>query len=189
LTTSNLPVELAATLDYSHTEVQLSLKAALGANSPLNSGVQSDAINNTLNAGIAAPASPGFASLFNLSGKPLEDALHQVSGEAATGAQPAVFLLGNRFLTAIMDRLIDVSFSKPARSALALGFPAGASSADIALAYAGVTKAPSLTRWVDEPKWSTWASVYGGSNSTSGRSRRSGNPRSLGANLGIRWRP
>jgi autotransporter-associated beta strand protein len=59
----------------------------------LNAGL---AIDNFFNNGGALP--PAFVSLYSLTGSNLTNALDQLSGEAATGAQKVAFQLTNQFL-------------------------------------------------------------------------------------------
>src|SRR5262249_40436648 len=109
LTTTNLPANFTASLSYTATDVILNLTAALGALTPLgvpnapstcafsiNQCNVANAINAFFNNGGTLP--PAFANLFGLTGVNLGNALTQLSGEAATGAQQAAFQLTNQFL-------------------------------------------------------------------------------------------
>ena len=49
----------------------------------------------------------GFASLFNLTGAPLTNALTQLDGEAATGAQKGAFEMMTSFLGLMLDPFVD----------------------------------------------------------------------------------
>lgn len=71
-------------LSYSATDVFLNLTAQLGVGGSQN---VSNALNNFFNSVGTLP--PAFGSLFGLTGSNLANALDQVSGEAATGAQTA----------------------------------------------------------------------------------------------------
>ena len=63
------------------------------------------ALNSFFNNGGALP--PGFVSVFGLTGANLGNALSQLSGEAATGAQQGAFQLTNQFLGLMLDPFVD----------------------------------------------------------------------------------
>src|SRR5262249_12137978 len=63
------------------------------------------AIDNFFNNGGALP--PAFPSLFNLTGGNLTNALDQLSGEPATGAQKVAPQLTNQFLDLMLDPFVD----------------------------------------------------------------------------------
>jgi hypothetical protein len=110
-----------AGLSYTTTDVLLNLIAAtLGAGSGLNGNQQNvaNAINGFFNGGGALP--PNFGALFGLTGGNLANALSQLSGEAATGAQQGAFLLTNQFIGAMLDPF--VYGSGPIGGGRALGF-------------------------------------------------------------------
>jgi uncharacterized protein with beta-barrel porin domain len=100
----------------------------------------------------------GFTSLDGY-----RNALTQLSGEAATGAQGASFQLTNSFLA-----LLTGPTGSPGNGGgPAMPFApehADAFPPDVALAYASVLKAPM----VYEPHWTTWATAFGGGSTTSG---------------------
>src|SRR5262245_36966415 len=112
LTTSNLPANFTPSLSYTATDVILNLTATLGALTPLsgpnapsacafsvNQCNVANAINAFFNNGGTLP--PAFVNIFGLTGVNLGNALSQLSGEAATGAQQAAFQLTNQFLGSI----------------------------------------------------------------------------------------
>ena len=94
---------LGASLTYTATDVFLTLKAALGGGANLNENQQNvaNALNNFVNGGGTLP--PGFASLFGLTGGTLANALSQLDGEVATGAERAAIQL-TQLLPHIVDR-------------------------------------------------------------------------------------
>src|SRR5262249_27221953 len=100
-----------------------------------------------------------------LTGVNLGNALSQLSGEAATGAQQAAFQLTNQFLGIMLDPFVDVAGT----GGPALGFAPRREELpdDIALAYAKLLKAPPKPASFDE-RWTVWGAGYGGSNRTSG---------------------
>ena len=97
----------SGSLNYTATDVFLTPTANLGAGSNLNQNQQNvaGAINNFFNNGGALP--PNFANIFGLTGGALGNALTQLDGEAATGAERAVFQLTNEFLTVMLDPFVN----------------------------------------------------------------------------------
>ena len=126
------------------------------------------AIDNFFDKGGALP--PAFVSLFGLTGSNLTNALSQLSGEAATGAQQAGFQLSNQFLSLMLDPFVDGRSGVGGSDHPALGFAPEREALpdDIALAYSKVIKAPPKAVPVYEPRWTVWGGAYGGSNKTSG---------------------
>src|SRR5262249_20349368 len=181
LTTTNLPAGFIASLSYTATDVNLNLTAALGALTSLgvpnaaggscaftchfsiNQCTVGNVINAFFNNGGALP--PAFANLFGLTGVNLGNALSQLSGEAATGAQQAAFQLTNQFLGIMLDPFVDLAGTGGTAPRVAPS--ARAQPADIALAYAKRLKAPPKPASCDE-RWTVWGAGYGGSNRTSG---------------------
>jgi autotransporter-associated beta strand protein len=132
----------------------------------LNSG---RAIDNFFNNGGALP--PAFVSLFNLTGGNLTNALDQLSGEAATGAQKVGFQLTDQFLNVMLDPFVDGRSGVGGADHPALGFAPERETMppQIALAYASVFKEPRAPLLpVYEPRWTAWGGAYGGSNRTTG---------------------
>src|SRR5262245_34331974 len=185
LTTTNLPAGFIASLSYTATDVNLNLTAALGAltslgvpNAAGGSGASAcafsinqcnvaNALNAFFNNGGALP--PAFVNIFGLTGVNLGNALSQLSGEAATGAQQAAFQLTNQFLGIMLDPFVDGRSGVAGSGGPALGFAPGREELpdDIALAYAKLLKAPPKPASFDE-RWTVWGAGYGGSNRTSG---------------------
>ena len=126
------------------------------------------AIDNFFNNGGALP--PAFVSLFGLTGSNLTNALSQLSGEPATGAQKVAFQLTDQFLNMMLDPFVDGRSGVGGAGHPALGFAPERETMppDIALAYASVFKAPPAPVPVYEPRWTAWGGAYGGSNRTSG---------------------
>ena len=75
------------------------------------------ALNNFFNNGGTLP--PGFVGIFGLTGSSLGNALTQLSGEAATGAQQGAFQLTNQFLGLMLDPFVD---GRSGGSGPAIGF-------------------------------------------------------------------
>jgi autotransporter-associated beta strand protein len=140
------------------------------------------AIDNFFNNGGALP--PAFVSLYGLTGSNLTNALDQLSGEPATGAQKVAFQLTNQFLDLMLDPFVDGRCGiartdqpplgypdecEPRRSALGFAPEREGTPPAIASAYASVLKEPRAPLApVYEPRWTAWAGAYGGSNRTTG---------------------
>src|SRR5262249_18374876 len=118
------------------------------------------AIDNFFNNGGALP--PAFVALFNLTGSNLTNALDQLSGEAATGAQQASFQMESQFLNLMLDPFLDGRSGIAGTGGPALGFAPDreAIPPDIALAYGSVFKAPPAPAPVYEPRWTAWGGAY-----------------------------
>jgi uncharacterized protein with beta-barrel porin domain len=161
----------STTLSYTPTDVLLNLTAAtLGAGTSLNQNQQNiaGAINNFFNSGGALP--PSFASVFGLTGGNLANALSQLSGEVATGAQQGAFQLMTQFLGVMLDPFVDGRGGVGSGPALGFAREREALSEDVALAYAKAMKAPAYKAApvTFEQRWTAWAAAYGGYNKTSG---------------------
>jgi outer membrane autotransporter protein len=169
LTTSNLPTNFSASLSYTPTDVVLNLNTVLGQGAGLSQNQQNVAntLNNFFNAGGALPAN--FVPLFNLTGTNLGNALTQLSGEAATGAQQVGFQMESQFLNLMLDPFVDGRSGVTGTPSPALGFAPEREELpdDIALAYSKVLKAPPKPV-AFEQRWSVWGAGYGGSNRTTG---------------------
>src|SRR5262249_7397066 len=149
-----------ASLSYTATDVNLNLTAALGAltslgvpNAAGGSGAVTcafsinqcnvaNALNAFFNNGGTPP--PPFVESLGPTGVSLGNALSQLSGEAATGAQQAAFQLTNQFLGIMLDPFVDGRSGVAGSGGPALGFAPGREELpdDIALAYAKLLKAP-----------------------------------------------
>jgi len=96
--------------------------------------------------------------------------LTQLDGEAATGAEHAVFQMMNEFLGLMLDPFVDGRFGAGGtRGSQAIGLAPEEQQflpADIALAYASVLKAPPPAPFAR--RWTAWGSAYGGSSLTNG---------------------
>ena len=167
LTTTNLPAGFKASLAYTGDDVLLDLTASLGAlsTSGLNGNQQNvaTALNNFFNSGGTLP--PNFVNVFGLTGGNLANALTQLDGEAATGAERGAFELMTEFLGLMLDPFVygrggftaggqPLAFAPDQEASL---------PPEIALAYAGVLKAPPKPQTFDQ-RWTAWGSAFGGSN-------------------------
>ena len=110
-------------VNYTATDVLLTLTAAtLGAGTTLNQNQQNvaGAINGVFNGGGALPAN--FTNLFGLTGGNVANALSQLSGEAATGAQRSAFDVTGQFLGIMLDPFVDGRRAIAGTAGPALGF-------------------------------------------------------------------
>ena len=170
LSNTNLPAGFTDKLSYNSNDVFLNLTAQLGAVSThglnVNQENVANALNNFFNSGGTLP--PGFVNVFGLTGGNLANALTQLDGEAATGAERAVFQLTNEFLELMLDPFVN-GRGNVGGGGPALGFAPDQQAnlpPDIALAYASIlTKAPPQSF---EQRWSAWGSAYGGANNANG---------------------
>jgi autotransporter-associated beta strand protein len=157
-------------LSYTPTDVFLNLTGTLGAGTNLNQNQQgvANALNNFFNSGGTLPA--GFANLFGLTGSSLANALTQLDGEAATGAERSAFQLTNAFLNLMLDPFVNGRANVGGVGMSAIGFAPEQEDnlpPDVALAYASIlNKAPVLRPF--EQRWSVWGTGFGGSNRANG---------------------
>jgi len=179
LSTTGVPAGFHTILSYTSNSAILNLVAALEAEpgapgAPGTPGQAQDEVNighaldAAFNNGSALP--PAFVSLFNLTGSNLTNALDQLSGEPATGAQKVAFQLTDQFLNLMLDPFVDGRSGVGGADHPALGFAPEreAMPPELALAYASVFKAPPAPVPVYEPRWTAWGGAYGGSNRTTG---------------------
>ncbi|MGB7037227.1 MAG: autotransporter outer membrane beta-barrel domain-containing protein, partial [Xanthobacteraceae bacterium] len=138
------------------------------SNATINEQNVSDAIDNAILAGDALPT--GFANLGNLSGPTLLNALNQLSGQPATGAQTSAFQLMQDFLNLLSDPTAGggggggtngpQQFAPDDQASLP---PAIAEAYNHVLRSGTPQPAESF-----EQRWSAWASGFGGSGTIDG---------------------
>jgi outer membrane autotransporter protein len=135
---------------------------------PKNASNVATAINNFFNSG--GTLTPNFGNLFFLTDGNLSNALSQLSGEAATGAQQPAFQLMNQFLGIMLDPFVDGRNGIGGVGGGAVGFAPEREELpdDIALAYSKVLRTPVYKAPLFEQRWSAWGAGYGGYNRTSG---------------------
>ena len=178
LTTSGLPADFKASLTYPGNTAVLNITAELvppvppsppGPPTPplpVDPANVANAIDNFFNNGGALP--PRFVALFGLSGSNLVNALSQLSGESATGAQRVAFQLTDQFLNVMLDPFVNGRGSISG-SGIAIGFAPDENDnlpPDVALAYASIFKAPPKPAF--DQRWTTWGAAYGGGNFANG---------------------
>ncbi len=158
-----------ASLDYttnSPNDVDLDITASgyslFTAPPGLNQNQQNvlNGINNAIIQGDSLP--PGFVDLGNLSSAALDNALTQLAGQPATGAQTSAFQLMTDFMNLLSDPSSGGGGNPAGGGAPGFAPERDASlPSDIAQAYASIlTKAP-LQQTFDQ-RWTTWGSAFGG---------------------------
>ncbi len=171
VTTAGLPSGFTTSLSYSTTDAFLNLTATLGqtlSTSGLNVNQQNVAntLNSFFNSGGALP--PNFVSIFGFTDATLANALSQLTGEDATGAERGAFDLMNEFLGLMLDPFV-YGRGGDQNTGGALGFARDQQTSlppDIALAYAALLKAAPKQTF--EQRWTTWTAGFGGSATTNG---------------------
>lgn len=161
LANTGLPQGAADALSYDVDDVYLNLTAGFMQYTALNGNQQAvaNALTRYFNSTGGIPL-----RFFMLS----PGGLTQIDGEAATGAEDAAFRLTTQFLNLMLDPFVDGRSEPFGAGGHGLGFAPEAQAAlppDVALAYAGVLKAPP-PRFA--PHWSAWGGAYGGDSSISG---------------------
>lgn len=163
LTSSNLPAGASDSLSYSANDVFLNLKAGFTQYTGLNVNQQNvaTALTDYFN------AKGGISSaFFGLS----PSGLTQIDGEVAVDGELAAFQLMDQFLNLMLDPFVDGRLGSGVGgvSGRAMGFAPDEQTSlppEIALAYAGVLKAPPTTF---DQRWTAWGASYGGGNWTNG---------------------
>ena len=116
---------------------------------------------------LTGPAATLYTNLL-MTGTP--DALSQLSGEVATGAQQPAFQLMNEFMSVMLDPFVDRRSGVGGVYGYAIPFAPDREPLpeDIALAYSKVLRTPVSKAIPFEQRWSVWGAGYGGANHTSG---------------------
>ena len=160
------------TLSYDAHDVYLSYgPSAVDLATPPGAGQNQQNVINTINSkilsGTALPS--GLQNLGTLSVPSYLSALTQVNGEITVDGELAAFQLTDEFLNVMLDPFVDGRLgSGGGIGGKAMAFaPDEAASLppDVALAYAGVLKAPPV---VFDQRWTAWGASYGGGNWTNG---------------------
>ncbi len=180
LTNTNLPASASDSLSYDANDVYLNLTAGFTQFTGLNINQQNVAngLTNFFNANGGIPA-----QFFGLA----PGSLTQLDGEAATGAERAVFQLDDQFLQLMLDPFVNGrGFAPGSPAGGALGFAPDRQEAlppDVALAYASILrKAPASSF---EQRWSAWGAAYGGSSTASGNAAVVGSTNTTASTYGI----
>ena len=157
---TNPPIGGSDSLSYSANDVFLNLTSNYGSGGNLNGNQQAvaNALTSYFNAHGGIPA-----QFFGLT----PGQLTQVDGEAGTGAQTAGFAIMTDFLNLILDP--SSGGGGNGGSGNAPGFAAEEQASlppDVALAYAGVLRAPPKQAF--DQRWSVWGSGFGGTGTING---------------------
>lgn len=168
LVTSGVPNGVTASLSYTSTDVLLNFSTGIAQQSGLNINEQNvaNAIAAFFNNGGMLPAS--FVGILGLTGTQLENALTQLDGEVATGAQTTAFALMNEFLGLMTDPFNE---GRNGGGSLISNFAPDQTTdlpPEIALAYASILKAPPKAATPIDQRWSVWGSGFGGSETIDG---------------------
>jgi autotransporter-associated beta strand protein len=170
LAAGNVPPGFVAVLSYSQNDVFVDLNSALpNTGLPGNAQKVATSLNNYFNSGGALTAN--FFPIFGLTDGTLANALTRLDGEVATGSEIPALQLMDEFLNLMLDPFVDGRLGSGASDGggSAMGFAPDAQTIlppDVALAYAGVLKAPPAPAF--QQRWTTWAASYGGANTTAG---------------------
>ncbi len=196
LVSTSLPAGFHETLSYGANDVYLNLIANLGAINgdpsfglPRNPQNVASGLNNWFNAGGALP--PNFVNVFGLTGPALLSTLSSLSGESATAAPQSAFGAMNRFLDAMLDPSLagregeEASSSSLKPLAFAPDRP-NPLPQDVALAYASVLKPEAAkTPYVYEPRFTSWATSFGGYSNLAGDPNGAGSHTVSGSLFGV----
>jgi len=164
--TTNMP-NFTAELDYTATDVILNLTAVLGTlpGSNLNGNRQTvaNALNAYFNNGGTLP--PAYGTLFGYSGAALDNALTQLSGEAATGMQQTSFQTMDYFLQLMLDPFVPARGGVASGPALAFADTSSTQSSlppEVARAYARAMPVKAAPMAPFTRRWTAWAAGFGG---------------------------
>jgi len=173
LATSNLPVNYSTTLSYDANNAYLNLGAQLGTGSGLAGNQQNVAngLNNFFNGG--GTLTPNFVTIFGQTGGNLAVTLSQIDGESSTGAEQASFQMMSSFLGIMIDPSTDGRGGSGGSTTAFAPEQEAQFPPDVALAYAGVLKAPPPAAF--DQRWSAWGSGFGGYNKTDGNAATGSN--------------
>ena len=167
-TTTGLPAGFSTSLSYSADDVFLNVKGEVStAGLSVNQTNVATALNTYFDNGGALP--PAFTNVFGLTGTALGNALTQMEGQTAADAAVGALQLTNQFLNLMLDPFVDGRLGVGSVSGQAMAFAPDETASlppEIALAYAGVFKAPAPPAF--EQRWSAWGASYGGGNWTTG---------------------
>jgi autotransporter-associated beta strand protein len=177
------PTGINGSLGYTTTDVNLKLMSALGQLPGLN--VNQRSVANGLDVGFNTTASSGgLGAIFNGN---IPQNLTQVSGEIATGAQPATFQAMNQFVNLLTDPFFagrdtnaGTTGAQPYAEAARAYAAVGSSLARDAFAKIP-TKADVVRNDLFDPRWSVWGAAYGGGADIDGNAALGSNSASVRA--------
>jgi uncharacterized protein with beta-barrel porin domain len=175
------PTGINGSLGYTTTDVSLTLVSALGQLQGLN--VNQRNVANALDLGFnTSGSSGGLGAIFNGN---IPQNLTQVSGETATGSQPATFQAMNMFLGLMTDpftpgRSTGSGAAQPYAEQSNSYAAARLSSAHDAFARIP-TKADVARNDLLDSRWSVWGAAYGGGAEIDGNAALGSNSASVRA--------
>jgi uncharacterized protein with beta-barrel porin domain len=157
-----------ATVTYPTDQVDLNLGAGYAILVAPGANQNQQNVVNGIDAGIVAgdTVPQQFQNLGNLSGQGLRNALTQLDGEDATGAQTSAFQLMNEFLDLLFYQSL---LGGGGGGGGGLGFAPDETAGlppEIALAYDTILKAPPKPNF--DQRWTSWGAAFGGSSTTNG---------------------
>jgi autotransporter-associated beta strand protein len=123
-------------------------------------------INRAVFGGATPPVA--FDVLLNLDGTPLKNALTQISGETATGAQQSTFNAMTMFMGVMTDPFIDGRGDMSASAQGVSAYAADGAARRAAVARDAFAAIPPAVPTSFEQRWSVWAAGFGGSQTSSG---------------------
>jgi autotransporter-associated beta strand protein len=123
-------------------------------------------INRAVLGGATPPA--GFDTLLNMEGAPLKNALTQISGETATGAQQSTFNAMTMFMGQMTDPFIDGRGDMGASIQGVSSYAADGAARRAAVARDAFAAIPPAVPTSFEQRWNVWAAGFGGSQTSSG---------------------
>jgi len=160
VTNTNLPAGASDSLSYDAGHVYLNLNASF-TGLTVNQQNVANALSNYFNTTGGIPA-----QFLGLS----PNGLTQMDGEVAVDGEFAAFQIMGQFLNLVLDPFVDGRLGSGVGgvSGRVMGFAPDEETGlppAIALAYAGVLKAPPM---IFDQRWTAWGASYGGGNWTSG---------------------
>ncbi|HVU41581.1 MAG TPA: autotransporter domain-containing protein [Xanthobacteraceae bacterium] len=162
LTNINLPANFTDALSYDATHAYLDLTLGLTPTTTMNTNQRNVAATlvDYFNTTGGIPTKFGTLTFSGLT---------QVDGEDATGAERGGFELTNEFLGLMLDPFV-YGRGGPASGGGRLGFAPDQQASfpsDVALAYAGILKAPPKSQDFGQ-RWTVWGAGFGGSGTANG---------------------
>jgi uncharacterized protein with beta-barrel porin domain len=109
-----------------------------------------------------------FDVLLNLDGASLKNALTQISGETATGAQQGTFNAMTMFMGQLTDPFVDGRGDMGASAQGVSSYAADGTARRAAVARDAFAAIPPAVSTSFEQRWSVWAGGYGGGQTTDG---------------------
>ncbi len=170
LNSTGLPAGFTPSLSYVGNDVMLNLTAQLSGTSTAGLGTNqrnvATALDNFFNSG--GTLSPGFVTVFGLTGSALSNALAQVAGEtSANGGTQAGLQLTNSFLSLMLNPFAAGRAGDAGGPAFS--FAPARIAPEAASPYAAINRAATINNATPNDRRRTvWGSAYGGQASAQG---------------------